>query len=123
MENRKIKYVIAPEGCCRYLTPGKRYEVENHKLKDVFTSVTDTGLPFIFRIEKCYHLNGQSWIVVYEDEPFTKKATVGQIIAWFILALLTLLTFLYMMQHRTNFQELVPEYTDDDGSTLFIERP
>ena len=57
--------VIAPSGCCEYLTEGKEYLVvevdvnfENH-----FHIISDKGIKSFCRIKNCRHLNGGNWII------------------------------------------------------------
>jgi len=119
MENRKIKYVIAPEGCNPYLTPGKKYEFKSKGFEEEYDAVvSDQGKPLLISLKNCAHLRSKDWIVVYEEE-----MSVAQIIAWVLFVIACVLSMCYLFSHRTNFQEVVPPYTDKGGSTLFIERP
>jgi len=66
------KYVIAPEGCSEYLTPGRRYEVRSAKSGQCeqgrFRITTDMGLNASCRFNECPHLNGGDWIIPDEAE-------------------------------------------------------
>jgi hypothetical protein len=116
MESRKIKYVIAPEGCKPYIEAGKKYRV----LSEVrgLCHIKRNNFESLCSIKNDAHLNGQDWIVVYEEE-----MSVAQIIAWVLFVIACVLSMCYLFSHRTNFQEVIPPYTDKGGSTLFIERP
>lgn len=65
------KYVIAPEGCKSYLTPGKRYKVRQWKPGNrhagYFHVTDDDGTNLGATFAKCYHLNGGDWIVPDDD--------------------------------------------------------
>ena len=62
------KIVIAPEGCCKYLTAGKEYEVNviedyDKKIGYGFSLIDDDG-DFLFAVERfSSHLNGGNWII------------------------------------------------------------
>jgi len=80
------KYVVAPEGCGSYLTPGKRYEVQDFFTKDTcggsFWITGDNGNYFLCLLVDCPHLNGGNWITPEDgtddadDEPQTTKPRV-----------------------------------------------
>jgi len=63
-------WVVAPEGCADYITPGKAYQVS-----DVFKSKYG-AITFALKsisigcavLEKCLHLNRQDWIIVPAPE-------------------------------------------------------
>jgi len=65
------KYVIAPEGCSSYLTPGKQYEVLDFRPDEAyggyFNAATDDLGIHSFRLGQCYHLNGGDWIIPDDD--------------------------------------------------------
>ena len=77
------RYVIAPEGCAEYLTPGKRYEAR------YFSSSKEIGSFFYYtddydsfrsaRLRQCSHLNGGDWIIPDDEaeapSPFLTKST------------------------------------------------
>lgn len=117
-------HVIAPING-HGITKGKMYKII-YQTPSRFTLENDKGIECVFSFKNCSTIQSLDWHAVIMDgkslSEGMRKATPAQIIAWFILAMAILMSFAYMMQHRTNFQELVPEYTDDDGSTLFIER-
>jgi hypothetical protein len=118
MENRKIKYVIAPEGCKPYIEAGKKYRVLSEG--KLFCHIKRNNFETLICLKNCDHLNSQDWTVVYEDED---EMSVAQIIAWVLFVIACVLSMCYLFSHRTNFQEVIPPYTDKGGSTLFIERP
>ena len=60
--------VIAPEGCFRYLTAGKKYKVVS--VDDLvcervvfFDIINDDGAKIFCISKECSHLNGQDWII------------------------------------------------------------
>ena len=64
------KYVIAPEGCAKYLTPEKGYIVEEFDVlpgEDIydcgFTITDDMGERVYSTLRKSAHLNGGDWII------------------------------------------------------------
>lgn len=57
------KYVIAPEGCCSWLTPGRLYEIIDWPYENLFTIVSDSEIRCFCQIYGCAHLNGGNWIV------------------------------------------------------------
>lgn len=65
-------YAVAPEGCCGYLTPGRRYEIaglQDAQFKEFRRTFTvleaDNGERGLFCLEHhCAHLRGGSWAVV-----------------------------------------------------------
>lgn len=56
------KKVKAPEGCNKFLTPGKEYETINPKIY-LFRITDDDGDVLTCRLKNCTFLNGQDWIV------------------------------------------------------------
>ena len=65
------KYVIAPEGCENYLTPGKRYEAYNWEEDDsgevYFRTKDDDGDVLLCCLEECPHGSG-NWIIPDDDD-------------------------------------------------------
>jgi len=73
---RTPKIVQAPEGCCSYLTAGKKYGTIEALNSDgrfgcFFSIVDDRGDRLACLEKESGHLNGNDWIVVEwnEDEP------------------------------------------------------
>jgi hypothetical protein len=67
-ETKAPEYVIAPEGCADYLTPGKRYAVRNWS-GGVFNMTDDRGREINCFFPKSAHvLNGGDWIIPDEAE-------------------------------------------------------
>lgn len=66
------KYVIAPEGCLEYLTPGKRYEtirpVPDSAYGFFFCILNDENLSTSCSLYRCPHLNGGDWIIPDDTE-------------------------------------------------------
>ena len=62
METELPKYVICPEGCKRYLTPGKKYKTKNIK-NGSFETRDDEGDLLYCKLKGCAHLNGEDWII------------------------------------------------------------
>ena len=62
--------VKAPEGCAKYLTPGKIYDVNtsssqpNEQLGYLFTILSDDKSPTYCSSKICGHLNFQDWIII-----------------------------------------------------------
>jgi len=71
------KYVIAPEGCEDYLTPGRRYEVHNFCTNDTYGGTihitTDDGSYIFCLLKKCPHLNGGNWIIPDDEADDTTQ--------------------------------------------------
>jgi len=70
----KPEYVIAPEGCEYYLTPGKWYAVEKldhipgENIEDAAVIIRDDmGEEVYSTIRKSAHLNGGNWIIPDDD--------------------------------------------------------
>ena len=61
----KNKYVIAPEECEIYLTPGRKYKIING-YTFAFEIVSDNGNTIYCLYEGCAHLFGGDWIIVNE---------------------------------------------------------
>jgi hypothetical protein len=64
MNAKNPKFAIAPEGCCNYLTAGKKYEIL--KFNEEFFSIIDeegTKLHYCIINGGCSHLNGKNWIL------------------------------------------------------------
>ena len=64
--------VIAPSGCCEYLTEGKEYEVfdvEKNSDGIFFNVKADIGIKSFCRIKNCSHLNGGNWIIKSKSTP------------------------------------------------------
>jgi hypothetical protein len=65
----KNKYVIAPEECENYLTPGKKYKIINKNTfapEFAFEIVSDKGNTIYCLYKGCEHLFGGDWIIVKE---------------------------------------------------------
>jgi hypothetical protein len=63
--------VIAPIGCCDYLTEGKEYEVFNvvkEKNNYTFNTVADIGESIFSRLNDSIHLNDGNWIIKQETK-------------------------------------------------------
>lgn len=65
---KNFTYVIAPDGCESYLTPGKKYaikDLEFNKFLERFSfSITTDKQGEIFCLSVgCLHLNGKNWII------------------------------------------------------------
>ena len=61
-------HVIAPEGCARYLTPGRRYQIERWEAEDLFIIGADPSPVSPDRecwctLTDCAHLNGGDWLL------------------------------------------------------------
>lgn len=57
-------YVIAPEGCKPYLTPGKKYKIiKASESKHDFWAKDDTDYILYCLIAGCANLNGKDWII------------------------------------------------------------
>ena len=58
------RYVIAPEGCKKYLTPGKRYAVDSTDDDSTFfIFLDDEGYPVCSSFKNAHVLNGGDWII------------------------------------------------------------
>lgn len=66
------KYVIAPEGCADYLTPGKRYQairpIPDSECGFFFCILNDGNLITSCSLYRCLHLNGGDWIITDDAE-------------------------------------------------------
>jgi hypothetical protein len=68
------RYVIAPEGCAKYLTPGKRYAVACADDDPAFFALLDDeGDPIRSSFKNAHVLNGGDWIIP-DDEAEAPKA-------------------------------------------------
>jgi len=65
MNSKKFKYVIAPEGCCVYLTPGRKYPVVGTYSDEpyIFIIIDDEGDKIYAVTNNCEHLSGKDWII------------------------------------------------------------
>lgn len=73
--NTPPKYVIAPQGCESYLTPGKRYEVYYWDVSrhcPSFDITADNGRDAFCILVGCPHLNGGDWIIPEGDDVETQ---------------------------------------------------
>ena len=62
------RYVIAPEGCKKYLTPGKRYAVDSTDDDSTFfIFLDDEGYPVCSIFKSAHALNGGDWIIPYDE--------------------------------------------------------
>lgn len=79
----KPEYVIAPEGCQSYLTPGKRYEVSNFCANDAYRGTiniaADNGSDIFCLLEKCPHLNNGDWIIPGADDVAAPEVTIDAV--------------------------------------------
>lgn len=118
---KRPEYVIAPEGCERYLTPGRRYKVLNPvEVRGEFWGfdfVDDDGTQrgAIFRASS--HLSGQNWIIP-DDKPEDEKPSLQEeIIAVHTEALIAHNEALQELQKRAealqaDFDELTARMSD-----------
>lgn len=61
---KTFTYVIAPEGCKPYLTPGKKYKIITaSESKHAFWVKDDTDYILYCLIAGCANLNGKDWII------------------------------------------------------------
>ena len=60
---KKGSIVIAPEGCSKYLTPNKEYEVIETINYNIFEIKDDDNENIICKLNRCGHLNGKNWIL------------------------------------------------------------
>jgi hypothetical protein len=109
------------------VTKGRKYKIVSAgKLK--FEIYNDRGVLCIFSFKNSSTIHGFDWVLCYEGKPKTviedkQEMSVAQIIAWVLFVIACVLSMCYLFSHRTNFQEVVPPYTDKGGSTLFIKQP
>jgi hypothetical protein len=73
-KNAGPKYVIAPEGCKSWLTPGKKYEVldwetPNKRFGGFFRTTADNGENIYTSLRENGHLNGGDWITPDDEAP------------------------------------------------------
>jgi uncharacterized protein YndB with AHSA1/START domain len=67
---KKPTKVQAPEGCAKWLTSGKIYDVvncensANPELGHRFNILSDDSDKLICREKSCGHLNGGDWIII-----------------------------------------------------------
>lgn len=63
---KKVKKVLAPEGCQDYLTAGRIYDVVKFwgVHGDLFTIIADNGLEAFCQLTKCLHLKRKDWIII-----------------------------------------------------------
>lgn len=65
---KTFTYVIAPEGCFKRLTPGRKYEAQNiwpdyGDNLPCFTVTNDIKKDMFCLYKECAHLNNQDWII------------------------------------------------------------
>lgn len=109
------------------ITKGKKYKIL-YVSKTRFQINNDRGALCTFSFKRSSTIQGFDWILHYEgkQKPVIeekREMSVAQIIAWVLFVIACVLSMCYLFSHRTNFQEVIPPYTDKGGSTLFIEQP